>query len=236
MIKPESLCWPVAYFVEKTTSPGGLSRQMHLIFLQPGMLGSELPPGISPKKSISTFWRPRVKWQWRLSPFVSCSVTPGLPWVSHLWDSALAEQLLKFSTSSSLSYDFFLQGKTDRRRKEMWECVCVLVLKCWKRGLWEHFLGYGNVMNEAFVENNCFSSISELVTGYSAAAVCCIYYDIFFIILYFPFSLSLSLFSFPFSSFCFPFSPSFYFFLIKKHYLEAVVQENYEGGESSAYG
>lgn len=48
-----------------------------------------------------------------------------------------------------IPFPWFLPwGKTDRRRKEMWESVCVLVLICWKRGLWVPFLGYGNVMNE----------------------------------------------------------------------------------------
>lgn len=123
---------------------------MHLIFLQPGMLGSELPPGMSPKKHFhcyhfkeqeSTGSEGWVLLRGALSPLGSL----GFPtFGTQPWQNSCRNFLI------FVPFLWFLpQGKTDRRRKEMWECVCMLVLKSWKKGLWEHFQGYGNMMNEA---------------------------------------------------------------------------------------
>lgn len=133
---------------------------MDLVFSQAGMLGSELPPGISPKKhfyfnhfkeqelSDSEDWVLSVD---ALSPRGSfgCPTFRIQPWQNSCRNVHIFIPFLWFLP----------WGKTDRRRKEMWESVCVLVLICWKRGLWEPFLCYGNVMNEG---NNCFSPLSEL--------------------------------------------------------------------------
>lgn len=79
MIKPKGFCCPVAYVLEETASPGGLSSQMHLTFLQPGILGSDLPPEISPKKSISTVVVLKSKRKLVMRAESFREVIPGVP-------------------------------------------------------------------------------------------------------------------------------------------------------------
>lgn len=115
MIKPKGFCCPVAYVLEETASPGGLSSQMHLTFLQPGILGSDLPPEISPKKSISTvvILKSKTKLVMRAESFRE--VIPGVP--VDFPPSALAEAVETFPSSALSCECFHRERPTGEGRK-----------------------------------------------------------------------------------------------------------------------
>lgn len=205
---------------------------MDLVFSQAGVLGSDLPPGITPKEHFHChrFKEAGVIWQWRLSPFGGFSITPGLLWVSHLQDSALAEQLQKCSHLPPFPMISSMRKRLIGERRKCEESVCVLVLICWKRGLWEPFLGYGNVMNEISWRKQLLQSSQwtawlvplflQYVFFQMVLHLSCLSFIMFFS--YFPFLPSLSLFLFHFS----------WFILYRSHYSK----NNYQGGKKSAYG
>lgn len=204
---------------------------MVLVFSQVDVLSSDLSPGISLKKHFHChhFKEAGIIWQWGLSHFGGYSVTPGFLLYATFriqpWQNSCR------NVHIFIPFLWFLPwGKTDRTRKEMWESVCVLVFICWKRGLWEPFLGYGNVMNEVSWWKQLLQSPQRtawlvplfLQFGFFQMVLHLSWLSfIMFFVVFFPFLPSLSLFPFPFS----------WFILYGSH----CSKNNYQGGKNSAY-
>lgn len=112
----------------------------------------------------------------------------------------------------------FLQGKTDRRRKEMWECVRVSI-KMLKEGTVGAFSGLWKCDEWSLCRKQLL--LFYQWTGNWLLCCCSLLHLLWHFLYYFifSFSLSLCLFPFPFSSFCFSLTPfsfplPFFFFLI----------------------